>query len=168
MPPRTRTTHTPTTVLSGGQTGVDRAALDVALALGIRCSGWCPAGRMAEDGPIDDRYPLRETSSADPAERTVLNVDVADATLIVSRGPPVGGTALALSHARTLDQPMLVIEDPRSDSAVAQVQDWLGRVRPARLNVAGPPESEAPGIYDQTTVLLTRLWSGASVPEAGE
>ena len=166
LPPHSA--FTPETILSGGQTGVDRAALDVALAIGLPCGGWCPAGRMAEDGPIDGRYPLQETASADPAERTILNVEAGDATLIVSRGPPTGGTALALSHARALERPVLVIEDPHADSAALQVGDWLGSVRPASLNVAGPRESEAPGIYDQTTGLLRRVWSGSSVAEAGE
>ena len=70
-------------IVSGGQTGVDRAALDAALALGMRCGGWCPAGRWAEDGPIDPRYPLRETPSGDPAQRTEWNVRDSDATLIL-------------------------------------------------------------------------------------
>ena len=71
-------------VVSGGQTGVDRAALDVAIALGFAHGGWCPAGRLAEDGPIDARYPLRETPSADPSQRTEWNVRDSDATLVLT------------------------------------------------------------------------------------
>lgn len=71
-------------IVSGGQTGVDRAALDVAMALGLEIGGWCPAGRWAEDGPIDARYPLNETPSADPAQRTEWNVCDSDGTLILT------------------------------------------------------------------------------------
>lgn len=73
-------------VISGGQTGVDRAALDVALELGLPCGGWCPAGRRAEDGPIPARYPLTETAGADYVERTRRNVVEADATLVLCHG----------------------------------------------------------------------------------
>ena len=70
-------------IVSGGQTGVDRAALDAALLCGASCGGWCPAGRRAEDGPIADRYPLTETASSDYKERTVANVRDSEATLIL-------------------------------------------------------------------------------------
>src|SRR5215217_2323846 len=89
-------------IVSGGQTGVDRAALDVALELGIECGGWCPAGRQAEDGPIDARYPLRETPSADPAQRTEWNVRDSDATLLLTTGAASPGTELTREVARRL------------------------------------------------------------------
>jgi hypothetical protein len=87
-------------IISGGQTGVDRAALDAALALNIPCGGWCPKGRKAEDGPIPERYPLQETSSADYRVRTEKNVTDSDGTLILTRGPVTGGTAytVIVSH----------------------------------------------------------------------
>lgn len=78
-------------IISGGQTGVDRAALDVALELGLPCGGWCPRGRRAEDGVIAERYPLTETRSARYAVRTVRNVRAADGTLVLTRGQPSGG-----------------------------------------------------------------------------
>ena len=87
-------------IVSGGQTGVDRAALDVALSLGIPCAGWCPRGRRAEDGPIDARYPLNETPSTSYAKRTEWNVRDSDATLILARLPLGGGTALTERLAR--------------------------------------------------------------------
>nr|WP_305800882.1 putative molybdenum carrier protein [Thiolapillus sp.] len=89
-------------IISGGQTGVDRAALDVALELGLRCGGWCPKGRLALDGPLDERYPLKETESADYSVRTRLNVRDADATLILNCGELSGGTAYTLRVAEEL------------------------------------------------------------------
>src|SRR5687768_4395889 len=90
------------TIVSGGQTGVDRAALDAAMALGLPVAGWCPAGRWAEDGPIPARYPLTETPSADPAQRTEWNVRDSDATLLLGDGnrpsPGVDLTARCISR----------------------------------------------------------------------
>src|SRR5436305_1193025 len=86
----------PFTIFSGGQTGVDRAALDVALELGIPCSGWCPRGRRAEDGTIPPRYPLQETRSLAYPVRTRWNVRDSDGTLILTRGRPDRGTALTI------------------------------------------------------------------------
>src|SRR5436309_586670 len=97
-------------ILSGGQTGVDRAALDVALALGLPCDGWCPRGRKAEDGPLPDRYPLRETPTDAYAERTAWNVRDADGTLVLLRGRPSGGTALTIELADRYGKPCLVLD----------------------------------------------------------
>ncbi len=149
------------TILSGGQTGVDRAALDAALALGIPVGGWCPAGRRAEDGPIPPRYPLRETSSADPAQRTRWNVRDADALLVLVPGPPTGGTALAVVTAETLGRPVLVV-DPATDAA-GPVLSWLREQGgDLRINVAGPRESECPGVYR-----ASRNWLGALLRALG-
>jgi hypothetical protein len=105
-------------VVSGGQTGVDRAALDAALACGLPCGGWCPRGRRAEDGPIDPGYPLRETPGDDYAERTEWNVRDSDATLVLV----------------------------------------------AVLNVAGPRESQNPGIAAEARTFLERLFRLTSTP----
>lgn len=150
----------PRRIISGGQTGVDRAALDVALALGIPCGGWCPKGRRAEDGPIDPRYPLRETSGSDPGERTRRNVAEADATLIVARQPLAGGTAVTHDCAEKLGKVLLVIEPCAADAARAAVAGWLAKHAPQVLNVAGPRESESPGIYRESKAFLTKLWAG--------
>lgn len=89
-------------IVSGGQTGVDRAALDVVMERGMPCGGWCPAGRQAEDGPIDPRYPLRETPSADPAERMEWNVRDFDGTLLLVTAAHSPGTELTQDVARRL------------------------------------------------------------------
>ena len=143
-------------IISGGQTGVDQAALDVAMELGIPCGGWCPRGRWSEDGPIDERYPLVESSSADPAERTERNVRDSDGTLIIARMTKTeltGGTALTHRIAEELGRPLL-LADPRDPHAPRAVTAWLQDHAVAVLNVAGPRESRRPGIYDLAVVLL--------------
>jgi len=146
-------------IISGGQTGVDRAALDVAMELGIECGGWCPAGRQAEDGPIAERYPLRETPSADPAQRTEWNVRDSDATLILTSGAGSPGTELALSTARRLRRPVYSFH-AGSPEDVGMFRRWLQVYRVSTLNVAGPRESESPGIYATARRILTALLGG--------
>jgi hypothetical protein len=148
-----------TQIISGGQTGVDRAALDVSLELGLPCGGWCPQGRKAEDGPIDPHYPLRETPSADYAERTACNVRDADGTLVLTRGRRKGGTALTIAFARHLNKPCLVLNLNKKPTP-ARVRDWAKANQVRVLNVAGPRESENQGIYDQAVEFLRRLLSG--------
>ena len=145
-------------IVSGGQTGVDRAALDEALALGLPCGGWVPRGRRAEDGPLPGRYPVRETKGRDYPERTRLNVRDSDATLIVTRGAPTGGTALTVDIADELGRPVLVVDlDGNPDPA--EVREWTGKAAPAVLNVAGPRESTVPGIYADARRFLRRVLS---------
>lgn len=146
-------------VVSGGQTGVDRAALDVALEMGIPCGGWCPRGRRAEGGPIPDCYPLRETPSAGYPERTGWNVRDSDGTLIITRGKPRGGTALTASLARRGGKPVLVV-DLEAGERLSDARAFLAENGIRTLNVAGPRESEAPGIHDQAASLLRKLLSG--------
>lgn len=153
-------------IVSGGQTGVDRAALDVALARGIACGGWCPAGRWSEDGRIAAHYPLHEASSPDPAERTCLNVRDSDATLILARGRLSGGSLLTLQAARQLGRPVLVVQLQHPPApAVSEVRNWLERNRVSTLNVAGPRESECPGIYQEARRFLSRLLGSRDVGE---
>ena len=132
-------------IVSGGQTGVDRAALEVALAHGLACGGWCPRGRRAEDGAIDAHFPLRETPSADYAERTEWNVRDSDATLILTQGTPKGGTALTVELARALGRPHRIV-DLAAQPEAAGVRAWLAEQDVRVLNVAGPRESQQPGI----------------------
>lgn len=134
------------TIVSGGQSGVDRAALDVAQELGLASGGWCPAGRWADDGVIDSRYPLVETPSPDPAERTAWNVRDSDGTLILVGAEMSSGTERAAAEARRLGRPLYRWRcgTPADPDALAR---WVQVFRVAVLNVAGPRESEEPGIY---------------------
>ena len=147
-----------TKIISGGQTGVDRAALDVAIELGIACGGWCPKGRGSEDGPIPDQYPLIETPSSDSAQRTEWNVRDADATLIIAQGKLTGGTALTHRLVRSMDKPCLVVEDAEATSA-ATVRAWIEEHRVKILNVAGPRAGNDPHIYELARQLLSSALS---------
>ncbi|MFM9964156.1 MAG: putative molybdenum carrier protein [Planctomycetaceae bacterium] len=152
----------PTQVISGGQTGVDRAALDVALELGLPCGGWCPKGRRAEDGAIAGKYPLQESPTANYAERTALNVKDSDGTLILTRGALRGGTALTKTFAERYGRPCLVID---LHSATEQpVHDWLAANSIRVLNVAGPRESSQPGITRSATEFLRSLLGNINPP----
>lgn len=148
--------------MSGGQSGVDRAALDAAMAAGLHVGGWCPAGRRAEDGAIPAQYPLRETPSTAYRVRTRLNVRDAEATLIVAPLPLVGGTAYTARVAQRLNVPVFHLainaaSNPRLLS-LAPVRAWLTERQVSVLNVAGPRESTVPGIYAVARVVLARLF----------
>jgi hypothetical protein len=145
-------------IVSGGQTGVDRAALDLALELGLPCGGWCPRGRRAEDGPLPERYPLRETSSPAYPQRTAGNVRDSDATLILTRGEPDPGTALTARLAARYGRPHLIVDLAKSPDA-ARVRAWLDENQIRVLNVAGPRESAKPGIYAQAKEFLRAVHS---------
>jgi hypothetical protein len=133
-------------IVSGGQTGVDRAALDVARALHLERGGWCPKGRLAEDGRIPDEYPLQEAESSQYAERTALNVRDSDGTLILTTGPPTGGTAYTIERAQRLGKPHLVVDLTQSPD-VGTAKRWLDEHHISVLNVAGPRHSESPEGY---------------------
>ena len=141
--------------MSGGQTGVDRAALDVAVELGIPHGGWCPRNRLAEDGRIPERYHLKETESADYAVRTRLNVQDTDATLILYREPLEGGTALTWQLAVQLEKPVFLVElgfPPVREAFLQWTEENAIRV----LNIAGPRESQRPGISLEARQLLVK------------
>jgi hypothetical protein len=145
-----------TKIVSGGQTGVDRAALDVALGLGLPCGGWCPKGRRAEDGPIAPHYPLTETASTAYPHRTRLNVRDSDGTFTLTLGQPDRGTALTIDLARRMKKPLLVV-DLDAPADVAAVGAWIRNQRIEVLNVAGPRESTKPGIYAKAARFLREL-----------
>jgi Circularly permutated YpsA SLOG family len=143
-------------IVSGGQTGVDRAALDVALELGFPCGGWCPRGRLAEDGPLPDRYPLVETPRPAYPQRTGWNVRDADATLVLLRGEPDRGTRLTLQLARRMGKPCLLL-DLAQNPDVLRVAEWIEANQIRILNVAGPRASRVPGVYEDAKRFLHRL-----------
>ncbi len=145
-------------IVSGGQTGVDRAALDVARALGLSCGGWCPRGRKAEDGMIDSRYPLVETPELDYGVRTAFNVRDSDGTLVLTSGAPTGGTAHTIHCAKGAGKPYLVVDLERP-IAPDEIVRWIGREQIRSLNVAGPRASRVPGIYEQASAHLSQVLS---------
>lgn len=135
-------------IVSGGQTGIDRAGLDAALEAGISCGGWCPKGRRSEDGTIPDYYPLTETTAKNYQKRTEMNVVDSDATLILCEGKPTGGTMLTIKFAQKHDKPYLVV-DLLAGADVTSVKNWLVSNVVQVLNVAGPRESKHHGIHQR-------------------
>jgi hypothetical protein len=158
--------YLPEKIVSGGQTGVDRGALDAAIALGIEHGGWCPRGRLAEDGVVPSRYHLRELDSADYAERTARNVQDSDATLILYEGRMSGGTLLTMNVAKRYGRVYLVKKLTSQQHEFAKliddVVDWLRQHQPRSLNIAGPRESNRPGIEQRSAAcilaVLNRLY----------
>lgn len=141
-------------LVSGGQTGVDRAVLDIGRQLGVPVTGWCPAGRRAEDGPLPHCYPLRATPSADTAQRTIWNVHLSDALLMLNDGWASPGSDLAVRAAGWLKRPVwLQCTEGLPDKAVA----WMRRHNLTVVNVAGPRQSEARHIYGSACAWLERF-----------
>ncbi len=148
-------------IISGGQSGVDRGALDWAMARGIPHGGWCPRGRLAEDGPIDSRYHLIETASEDPAERTWLNVRDSHGTLILNRGDLSGGSLFTLYCAERLGRACLVVPLEEWGQWIELTRAWLNVHDIRVLNLAGPRASQRPGIEQQVWGVLDALFGAA-------
>lgn len=147
----------PLCIVSGGQTGADRAALDAAIRLGLPHGGWCPAGRAAEDGPIPARYALKETPSPHPDQRTEWNVRDTDATVVLSLGPHLrGGSARTIHHAEIHRRPWLHLHRQSPDPTAA-LRAFLDHHQPHVLHVAGPRASEEPEIGDFVTHVLEQV-----------
>jgi hypothetical protein len=146
------------TIVSGGQTGADRAALDFAIRAGLAHDGWCPRGRLAEDGQLDARYELRETPTANYAERTACNVRDSDATVVFTTRPELtGGTRLTAETAAEQDRPILHLCRERIGvlEAAVELRKFLAEHRVTRLNVAGPRASQDPDIAAFVDAVLT-------------
>ncbi len=154
-------------VISGGQTGVDRAALEVAVFLEIPHGGWCPKGRRAEDGPIPETFDLIETTSFNYAIRTEKNVVESDGTLILFRNVITRGTGLTVKFAKQHKRPYLCIDladiaetDPDATEAASQeILEWLAKENINVLNIAGPRESTTPNINSQSHSLLLNTFA---------
>jgi hypothetical protein len=147
-------------IISGGQTGVDRAALDWAIAYGISHGGWCPQGRLAEDGVLDEKYQLDELENGSYRQRTKRNVMDSDATLILNFGELDGGTLATISFAQRLNKPYRIVqlESLYQEHDLSETLNWLVEHRVNILNVAGPRESKRPNIYIQSISYLTALY----------
>ena len=143
-------------IISGGQTGVDRAALDVALKHGIDCGGWCPAGRLDEFGRIPDRYPVKELAGAGFTERTLQNVKDSDGTIIIYPGNLSGGTEQTVRFCIEQQRPHQLIDASKisAEDAARLISDFVRKNKIGILNVAGPRQSEWTKGYDCATRAL--------------
>ena len=143
-------------IISGGQTGADKAALDVAIALGIEHGGWCPKGRINEAGRIPSFYNLTESSSNLYQQRTSLNVKESDSTLIIIKNGKWGkGTLLTRNLCESFDKKYF-IADVQKKQCEKYFEEWLNEHAPKVLNIAGNRESTSNGIYDDTVKFLLK------------
>lgn len=159
----------PIKIISGGQTGADRGALDAAIALDVHHGGWCPKDRRAEDGRISTKYELKETSSKNYLSRTARNVYDSDATLVFTLGAVTGGTKKTVEIARNRGKSFYVcnLKSETPAEAVKNISTWLNNQieqregiilpPPFRLNVAGPRASKQPSIQTTVTQILTQV-----------
>jgi hypothetical protein len=147
-------------IISGGQTGADRAALDFAIRHNIPYGGWVPKGRKTEDGTLPEQYNLPEMPTGQYSKRTEKNVLDSDGTLIISHGLLTGGSALTTSFAELHKKPWLHVDltEPQRDAAASQVRDWIEKRGIKVLNVAGPRASKDPEIYGSVIKLLNELF----------
>lgn len=144
-------------IISGGQTGVDRSALDAAIEKKFPCGGYCPKGRRAEDGPINNKYPLTETTSSAYQVRTKSNIIDSDGTLIITKTKPDGGTALTISLCKNLKKSFFIFSTEKDyKNQVAEMMNWLETNKIEILNIAGPRESKEPGIYKESKELILK------------
>lgn len=144
-------------IISGGQTGVDRAALDAAIELGFPYGGIIPKGRLAEDGQVPEKYQLTEADNPTYEHRTEQNVIHSDATLILGYLPMTGGTSLTNHFCHKYAKPHLFV-DLKQTHPEQKIPDWIKKIQPKVLNIAGPRESKYPGIYKTSKDLLKKIF----------
>lgn len=147
-------------IISGAQTGVNRGALDAAMEHNIPVGGWCPEGRLAEDGIIPNHYPVQELSSAGYQERTYQNVVDSDGTVIIYFGYPTGGTELTLSFCIKEQQPYVLIDalELTTSRATQKIQGYIDTYNITILNVAGPRASSEPNAYHYAKEIISALF----------
>jgi hypothetical protein len=153
-------------IISGGQTGVDRAALDVALKHGIECGGWCPSGRLDEFGRIPDQYPVREVQVGSFTERTLQNVKDSDGTVVVYTGTLGGGTQQTVLFCVELKRPHQLIDAAQlsPEDGANFIADFVRNNNIAILNVAGPRQSDWPKGYDYASRTLESFLTDRAAP----
>lgn len=145
-------------IISGGQSGVDRAALDFAMKNGIPCGGWCPKDRKAEDGLISEKYPLKEAPDSLYETRTKLNVQDRDGTLILFFQRMDEGTLLTFDQAQHIEKPVLTIDlFEGGEEDLQKVRSWMNFNYLEIINIAGPRESNNTGIYERAMLFLNKL-----------
>jgi Circularly permutated YpsA SLOG family len=144
-------------VISGGQTGVDRAALDVALRHEIECGGWCPAGRLDEVGKIPDHYPIQELQGGGFTERTLKNVKDSEGTVVIYPGKLEGGTEQTVRFCIELNRPHQLLDASKisPDDAAKLIRDFVLKNKIDILNFAGPRQSEWPEGYDYASRVVS-------------
>lgn len=151
-------------IVSGAQTGADRAALDFAIKHGISHGGWCPKGRLAEDGPIDPRYQLKETPTSEHPQRTEWNVRDSDGTVIFSITNALsGGSSLTAEFAQKHKKPLLHLCAASQGDAAMRLQEFLEKHRVQVLNIAGPRASKEPGVGEFVTAVLDQALRPRSI-----
>ncbi|MFH1380267.1 MAG: putative molybdenum carrier protein [bacterium] len=153
-------------IISGGQSGADRAALDAAIDLKFEYGGSIPQGRLTEAGALDPKYDrMTELSTSSYPVRTEKNVIDADATLVFNMGTLEGGTTLTVDFAKKCNTPYLIIDlkATTEPEAIRLIKEWLDVIQPQILNVAGPRESKARGIYNKVYGILMRVFGHTSL-----
>ena len=146
-------------IITGGQTGVDRAALDTVIELGIDHGGFCPRERRAEDGIIPGKYKLTELESADYLCRTRENVRQSDGTLVLVLSELTGGTAQTIEFCESENKPLLKLHLGNTRDCKNEFYSWIAKNKISILNVAGPRGSEGP-IYEKAKIFLKVLLKG--------
>lgn len=152
-------------IVSGGQTGADRAGLDAAIKAGFTVGGYCPKGRLAEDGTVPEHYPLVEMTKGGYSVRTERNVIESDGTLIFNIGKLTGGTRLTVECARMHNKPHMVIQLDTEMPDLSTLAEWLDKNEIRVLNIAGPRESKTPGVYLLTFRYLEEFFTKAGLGE---
>lgn len=147
-------------IIAGGQTGVDRAAMDFALANNISLKGWCPKGCIAEDGIIDKKYKLTEVPQANPEFRTIKNIVESDAVLAFVFKYPDKGTSFAIEYAKKIKKPFyMVFLKKKMQNRISGVIRFMNNNSFRWVNIIGPRESNSKGIYSETYLFLSELWN---------